>query len=66
VVIALETNKKNTNVDHISNEKHIYLRLNSKKSLVSTILCEMGRMAKNAFSARQNAFLVQQQNLLTH
>jgi hypothetical protein len=24
VVISSETNKKNTNVDHISNEKHIY------------------------------------------
>jgi GH18 family chitinase len=31
VVIAFETNKMNTNVDHISNEKHIYYRLNSQK-----------------------------------
>jgi hypothetical protein len=24
VVLAFETNKRNTNIDHISNEKHIY------------------------------------------
>jgi hypothetical protein len=31
VVIYFETNKRNTNVDHISNEKHIYYPLNSQK-----------------------------------
>jgi hypothetical protein len=62
-VVAFESNKRNTNADYISNEKHIYKPLKSKKRTVCTILCELEWLAKNAFSARQNAFLILLQNL---
>jgi hypothetical protein len=64
VVKAFETNKRNMNVDHITNEIHL-LTSKESKNLVCIILCELERLANNAYSAQQNAFLVHHQNLLT-
>jgi hypothetical protein len=64
VVITFVTNNRFSNVVHISNEKHISNPPNTQKRFVCTILSELERLANNAFSARQNAFLVHRQNLL--
>jgi hypothetical protein len=63
-VITFETNKKNTNVVHISNEKDIYCTPKTQKRFVYAILITLEQLAKNAFSARQKAFLKHNQNML--
>jgi hypothetical protein len=63
-VITLETNNGNSNVDHISNEKFFYYPPNTQKRFVYIILSELDRLAKNAFSALQYAFLIHNENLL--
>jgi hypothetical protein len=63
-MITFETNKRNTKVVHISNEKDIYYPPNPQKLFVYTILIQFGQLAKNAFSAREKAFLEHKQNLL--
>jgi hypothetical protein len=63
-VITFETHNGNYNVVHISNEKHFYYHSNTQKRFVYTVLSELERLAKNAFSACQNAFIVHHQNLL--
>jgi hypothetical protein len=47
------------NVDHISNEKRIYYHPKPQKS-------ELENLGENAFSARQNTFSVNDQNLMKH
>jgi hypothetical protein len=64
VAITFESIKRTTNVDHISNEIHIYYNPEPQQSFVCTILSELEDLAKNPFSARQNAFLVHHQNVL--
>jgi hypothetical protein len=63
-VISVETNNGNSNVVRNSNEKIFYYHPNTQKLFVCMILCELDRLAKNPFSARQNAFFVNHQNLL--
>jgi hypothetical protein len=63
-MITFETNNGNLNVVHISNKKHFYYHPNIQKRFVYIILSELNGLAKNAFSARQNAFFVHHQNLL--
>jgi hypothetical protein len=41
------------------------LTAKQSKIFVCTILCDLERLEKNVFSARENAFLVHHQNLLT-
>jgi Txe/YoeB family toxin of Txe-Axe toxin-antitoxin module len=64
VLITFETNKRNTNVVHISNEKDIYYTPNTQKRFVNNILNQLEQIEKNAFSARQKAFLEHHQSLL--
>jgi hypothetical protein len=63
-VITFETNSGNSNVVHISNEKHFYYHPNTQKHFVYIILSKLERSAKNAFSARQNAIFALHQKII--
>jgi hypothetical protein len=64
LVITFETNKRNKNVVHISNEKDIYYPPKTQNRFVCSILFQLERLAQNPFSACQNGFLEHHQNLL--
>jgi hypothetical protein len=51
-VLTFGTNNGNSNVVHISNEKHSYYNPNTQESFVYIMLSELERLAKNAFSGR--------------
>jgi hypothetical protein len=51
-VLSFGTNNGNSNVVHISNEKHFYYNPNTQKCFVYIMLSELERLAKKGFSAR--------------
>jgi hypothetical protein len=63
VLISYEPYKKNKNVDKFSYEKFTKLKLSKVLRMNNGMW--VGEFGENAFSARQKAFLIHQQNLLT-
>jgi hypothetical protein len=54
--VCFETNKRNTNLDHISNVKHTYLLLNRQKRFVGTKLCELDWLKKTLYQLAKMHF----------